>query len=276
MTTTSSTRIDTMADGTEQLRRRWTVDDPRAAMVLVHGIGEHSGRYEHVGAAFADAGIDVQACDLRGFGQSGGRRGHVDRFAQFLEDLGPQIADRRRFGVPVVLMGHSLGGLIVTTYLTTQQESGRPGPDLGVISAPALEAEMPQWQRLAAPMLGTITPKLFVPAAFDGSVLTRDTEVQDAFESDPLRVAGQTARLGREILRTMKATHGSLDRVRVPIYVFHGSDDELVPPGASEPLGRLPDATRRLWPGLRHECMNEPERDEVLAEIVAWLDGRLD
>ncbi len=264
-----------MADGTEQLRRRWAVEDPRAAMVLVHGIGEHSGRYEHVGAAFADAGIDVQACDLRGFGQSGGRRGHVDRFTQFLEDLGPQIADRRQLGVPVVLMGHSLGGLIVTTYLVTHRASGRPGPDLAVISAPALEAEMPHWQRLAAPALGIITPTMFVPAAFDGSVLTRDTEVQDAFESDPLRVAGQTARLGCEILRTMKSTRASLDRVDVPIYVLHGSDDELVPPHASEALGRLPDATRRLWPGLRHECMNEPERDQVLAEIVTWLDAHL-
>ena len=96
-------------------------------------------------------------------------------------------------------------------------------------------------------------------ADFDGSVLTRDEAVQTAYETDPLRVPASTARLGRETLRTMKHVQMTLDRLRIPTYVLHGSDDTLVPPAASESLASLPNVTRQIWDGLRHECMNEPE-----------------
>ncbi len=268
----STTETGTTFDGIDQFLRRWIpVGSPRAAMVLVHGIGEHAARYEHVGAAFAEAGIDVLAHDQRGFGETGGKRGHVETFAEFLADIEPLIADRSALGVPVILMGHSLGGLVSTAYLL----SDRPQPDLAVLSSPALAAELPGWQRAGAPLLGALVPKLKIPADFDGSVLSRDEQVQADYENDPLRVPTSTARLGREILRTMKTVSTSLDRLRIPTYVLHGSDDTLVPVSASEPLESLPNVTRRVWEGLRHECLNEPERDEVIAEIVAWLDGQL-
>lgn len=241
-------------------------------MLIVHGIGEHSGRYEHVGSAFAEAGIDVVAFDQRGFGETGGVRGHVDSFDDFLADVQPLIAQRRSLGVPVILFGHSLGGLIATTYLVSE----RPQPDLAVLSSPALAAELPAWQRVAAPLLGVVAPKLKISADFDGSVLSRDPQVQQDYEHDPLRVPVSTARLGREILATMGTTGAALDRLRVPTYVLHGSGDSLVPASASEPLASLPNVTRRLWHGLRHECLNEPERAEVIAEIVAWVDRQLD
>ncbi len=240
-------------------------------MVLVHGIGEHAERYEHVGAAFAAAGIDVLAHDQRGFGRSGGPRAYVESFDDFLADLEPLIADRRELGVPVILLGHSLGGLVVTAYLV----SDRPQPDLAVLSAPALAATLPGWQRAGAPLLGTLVPKMKVPADFDGSLLSRDPQVQQDYERDPLRVPASTARLGREILRTMKAVGTSLDRLRIPTYVLHGADDALVPVSASEPLESLPNVDRRVWPGLRHECFNEPERDDVIGEVVAWVDRQL-
>lgn len=268
----STTDTATTFDGLDQFRRRWLPDGtPRAAMLMVHGIGEHSGRYEHVGASFAEAGVDVLAYDQRGFGKSGGERGHVDAFDDFLSDVEPLIAERRELGVPVILLGHSLGGLVVTAYLV----SDRPQPDLAVLSSPALAAELPGWQRAGAPVLGAIAPKLKIPADFDGSILSRDVQVQQDYENDPLRVPFSTSRLGREILRKMKAVATSLDRLRIPTYVFHGADDTLVPPSASEPLESLPNVTRRVWPGLRHECLNEPERDDVIAEVVAWLDVQL-
>lgn len=240
-------------------------------MLLVHGIGEHTGRYEHVGAAFAAAGIDVLAHDQRGFGETEGTRGHVGAFDEYLADVEPLIDERRSLDVPVVLMGHSLGGLVATAYLVSE----RSQPDLAVLSAPALAAELPSWQRKAAPLLGTVIPSLRIPADFDGSVLSRDEQVQRDYENDPLRVPVSTARLGREVLRTMESTNKCLDRLRVPTYVLHGADDTLVPPSASAPLDILPNVTRRMWPGLRHECLNEPERDEVLAEIITWLDTQL-
>lgn len=269
----SNTEFSTASDGRRQLRRRWRPEgSTRAALLLVHGIGEHSGRYEHVGAALAEHGIDVLAFDQRGFGETAGRRAYVGSFDDFLDDVEALLAERRARDVPVVLMGHSLGGLVATTYLV----SDRPQPDLAVLSSPALAASVPSWQRLFAPPLGTVLPTLKVPADFDGSVLSRDTEVQSAYEHDPLRVPFSTARLGRETLKAMDATSSSLDRLRIPTYVFHGADDTLVPPTASEPLDELPNVTRIVWPGLRHECMNEPERDDVLAGITDWLDHHLD
>ncbi len=270
--TSSTVSYSTTHDGLKQLRRHWApTGTPRAAMLIVHGIGEHSARYEHVGAAFALAGIDVLAYDQRGFGETEGERGHVEHFDQFLDDLEALIAQRRALDLPVVLLGHSLGGLASTAYLVSE----RPQPDLAVLSAPALAAELPAWQRAGAPVLGAIVPKLRIPSDFDGSVLSRDVQVQQDYEHDPLRVPTSTARLGREILRTMKTVSDSLDRVRVPTYVLHGADDTLVPPSASAPLASLPGVTRREWPELRHECLNEPEQDAVIAEALTWIDAQL-
>jgi len=269
----SNTTYADTHDGLRQLRRRWEPSSsPRAAMLLVHGSGEHSGRYEHVGAHFAAAGIDVLAYDQRGFGETEGPRGHVDSFSDFLDDLDPLLAERRDLGVPVILMGHSLGGLVVTSHLISE----RSRPDLAVLSSPALGAELPAWQEKLAPALGTLFPKLRIPADFDGSVLSRDEKVQVAYETDPLRVATSTTRLGREILSTMAAVDRSLDRLRTPTYVLHGSDDTLVRPASSEVLATLPSVTRRVWDGLRHECLNEPEKHEVMDDVVAWIDAQID
>ena len=264
------------ADGDTQLRRYWRPAEgagkPRTAMVLVHGIGEHSGRYDHVGRYLAEQGHDVVGFDNRGHGQSSGRRGHIDHFGQFLDDVEAVLDDRRSLGVPVVLLGHSLGGLISATYGV----SGRPQPDLLVLSAPALAVQAPRWQRLAAPVLSKVAPKLFVKADLDAGLLSSDEEVQRAYRDDPLRVKGATAKLGQEIFTTMVATTAQLDRLTIPTYVLHGADDELVPPAASAPLEGRANVTYRRWPGLRHECLNEPARHEVLAEIEQWLSTQLD
>lgn len=267
----SETELSATTDGFTQLRRRWAVDTPRAAMLIVHGIGEHSGRYEHVGQFFAEYGIDTLSYDQRGFGQSGGRRAFVKSFDQYLDDVDQLLAERRSLGVPVVLMGHSLGGLVVTTHLV----SDRPQPDLAVISAPALHAEVPAWQKMLAPVLGRLAPKSHIPSKIEPELLSRDVAVQRAYVDDPLVIAGATAGLGHEIFSTMTATSSALDRVSVPAYVLHGAEDRLVPPSASEALGLLPDVTRKVWDGLRHECLNEPEQTEVLTDLVAWLDDQL-
>lgn len=259
-------------DGETQLVRRWSVADPKAALLLVHGIGEHSGRYVHVGHFLASAGIDVVAYDNRGFGQSGGRRAHIDDFETFLDDIEDHLAQRRNLGVPVILMGHSLGGLMAATYLV----SDRPQPDLAVLSSPALAAEVPRWQRIVAPILGRFAPSLFIKGTQMSGLLSRDEEVERAYHEDPLVILGATAGLGKAIFETMAETSNRIDRIRVPTYVLHGEDDELVPQTASVPLRDLPNVTYRSWPGLRHECMNEPERFEVLGEIRDWLDEQLE
>jgi len=258
-------------DGETQLVRRWAVTNPRAALLLVHGIGEHSGRYVHVGEFLASAGIDVVAYDNRGFGQSGGRRAHIDDFETFLDDIEDHLAQRRELGVPSVLRGHSLGGLMATTYLV----SNRPQPDLAVLSSPALAAEVPLWQRVAAPVLGRVVPSLFIKGTQMSGLLSRDEDVEKAYHEDPLVILGATAGLGKAIFETMEQTSGRIDQIRIPTYVLHGEDDTLVPQTASLPLRDVPTVTYRSWPGLRHECMNEPERFEVLGEILDWLEEQL-
>jgi len=267
----SQTELSETSDGVTQLRRHWAADAPRANMLIVHGIGEHSGRYEHVGSFFAEQGIDTLSFDQRGFGQSGGRRAYVKTFDQYLDDVEELLELRRQAGLPVVLLGHSLGGLVVTTYLT----SDRPQPDLAVISAPALEADVPGWQKMFAPVLARLRPKQHIPSKIDAQLLSRDVEVQRAYVNDPLVIAGATAGLGNEIFTTMASTNRKLDRLRVPTYVLHGAEDRLVPPSASEALGQLSSVTRKVWDGLRHECMNEPEQTEVLTGVAAWLDIEL-
>jgi len=268
---TATISFGTTRDGLEQLRRHWAVDAPKAAILLVHGIGEHSGRYGHVGEALAAAGYDTLGFDQRGFGKSGGRRAFVNHFTEFVDDIADLLVERRELGVPVVLMGHSLGGLISATYLV----SDYPQPDLAVLSAPALSAKIPLWQRVAVPVLSRVVPKLHVKSDFDGSVLSRDLDVQERYDNDPLRVDGSTAALGRQILDAMKATSPAIAKITLPTYVLHGEADTLVPPSASEPIGELPNVTRKLWADLRHECMNEPEWPEVVAGITDWLDAQL-
>lgn len=267
-----ATEFGSTRDGLSQLRRHWPVDDARASVLLVHGIGEHSGRYLHLGQGLANHGFDTLAFDNRGFGQSGGRRAFVDDFDQYLDDVEDLLLLRRQLDVPVVLLGHSLGGLISTTYLV----SARPQPDLAVLSAPALSADVPMWQRVAAPIIGRIRPQLFIKSEIDASILSRDPEVQDAYVNDPLLVSGATAGLALAIFNAMETTSAALERVRIPGYVLHGDADELVPPAASEAIGLLSEVERRLWPSLRHECFNEPEKDEVLGEVVSWINAQLE
>jgi lysophospholipase len=267
----SQHEIVTSRGGVTQLRRRWLAEDPRAALLLVHGIAEHCGRYEHVGEYFATRGIDALSFDLRGHGESGGRRGHVASFDEFLDDIAELLEERRELGVPVVLMGHSLGGLIAAAYVV----DGRPPPDLLVLSAPALAADVPGWQRTAASILGRVVPIVPIPNDLDGELLSRDEQVGVSYRDDPLRVKSASARLGKETFDAMGRAGSRLDRITMPTHVLHGADDKLVPPSATEGFESLPNATRVVHEGLRHECLNEPERDEVLAAIVAWLELQL-
>lgn len=267
----SSTRLGATRDGVPQLRRRWPARPARAAVLLVHGIGEHSGRYEPLGRHLSGHGFDVLGFDLRGFGQSGGPRAHVDRIEQYLDDIEDLLAEQRRLSVPVVLFGHSMGGLLVTRYLV----DGRPRPDLVVLSSPALDAEVPRWQRLAAPVLGRLAPRLRIPSRIEPNQLSCDAAVGRAYLDDPLVVRGATASLGRILFEAMSHSAGALERITAPTYVFHGSEDSVVPVSASASLERLPNVTRRIYPGLLHECLSEPDAEVVLADVLAWLEDQL-
>ncbi len=268
------------ADGIELLTRHWPADEaeaggawagaPWADVLIVHGLGEHSGRYEHVGDQLASAGIEAWSYDQRGNGASGGRRGHVDQWSQLHDDLGGRLAAVRAGagGRPVVLYGHSGGGLVVAGYCLTD----RPKPDLVVLSSPGLDSTLAAWKQRLVPIFGRLAPTLSIPNGIDGSTLSRDPSVAAKTADDPLCVKTSTTRFGaegfREQARVRAAAAGGLG---VPTFVLHGLDDGLVPARASEPFEGAPLTTRRTYAGLRHELHNEPEGPEVIDDIIAWL-----
>jgi alpha-beta hydrolase superfamily lysophospholipase len=268
-----SARVDfgLTRDGLVQLRRHWPADAPRAVVLLIHGISEHSGRYEHVGRFLADHGFEVAAIDLRGFGQSGGRRAYVDSFDDYLDDVEDQLHELRSLQLPIVLLGHSMGGLIALSYALT----ARPRPDLIALSAPALGANIPSPLRVAAPMLARVAPRLRVRSPITGDMLSTDPAVGEAYDNDPLIVRATTPALGVALMRQMEWVNANLGRLDVPTLVLHGADDQLVPARSTRDLADSTLVTRRNYPSLRHELFNEPSHGAILRDLVDWLEQRI-
>ena len=270
-------------DGTDLLVRHWPPDEveaggawagpPWGSVLLVHGLGEHSGRYEHVGDQLTGAGLEVAAYDHRGMGGSGGRRGDVERWSEYHDDLEARLADLRAGarGGPVVLYAHSLGGLITAGYLLDE----RPKPDLAVLSSPALDSALPGWKKRLAPVLARVGPTVAIANGIDGQTLSRDPSVAARTVDDPSCVKVSTARFGALALAEQaRVRAGAPKGFGIPTLVIHGEADRLVPVGASAVLEDAPLVERRTYPELRHELHNEPEGPAIVDEIIAWLRER--
>lgn len=263
----SNVQSVTVGDHTRLVRTWERPDRPWASVLLVHGIAEHSGRYELVGRQLAESGLKVRSFDLPGFGGTGGRRGHVDSFDEYLDAVGDELVSSTEAGLPTVLLGHSLGGLIALKYALDRT----PAPDYLVLSAPAIDANVPAWQRTLAPLLARIAPKLTIPNPVDGEQLSRDPSVAERYFADPLVYTKASTRMGAEMFDAMKAVVGRVPAM--PTHIVHGGADELVPAHFSAPLGEK--VSRKLYPSLRHEVFNEPEGPEVIADIVSWLKEQI-
>lgn len=236
----------------------------------MHGIAEHCGRYENTGGLLAEAGFRVRSADLIGCGATGGRRGDIADWADFLDQVGSLVAEARADGDTVVLMGHSMGGLIALEYALSE----RPRPDLLVLSAPSLSGGS-AWQRRLAAVLSRVAPRLSVPNLLKGEQLSRDPSVGERYFADSLVHTSTTARMGHALFTAMDRAQAALSRLDVPTLVLHGGSDTIVPPTATVELGSLPDVERRLYPGLRHELFNEPEGPDIVADVSDWISARL-
>lgn len=271
-------------DGVVLRTRSWgATGEPRARVLLVHGLSEHSGRYEHVGGWLARAGYEVHAYDQRGWGASGGLPGHVDRWTTLHEDLGERIGAlrARQPALPLVVYAHSMGGLVTTGYLLGGDRD-RLLPDMAVLSGPGLLSVYPAWLVVAAKVLGRIAPTVRPSRPDNGATLSRDPEVPRRFGRDPLH-RDPTTGFGMRGLQAQVVARRGLEALAtagrpfpVPALVLHGEDDRLVPFAATDWYRPLAGVEIRPFPGLRHELHNEPEGETIVAGVAAWIASQLE
>ena len=261
--------------GLDLYAQAWLPDDHvRSVVVVAHGLGEHSGRYAGLAEMLVGAGHAVYALDHRGHGRSPGARANIDRFEHLVSDYGAFAgrAARQHPDAPVVLLGHSMGGAVA--FATALR---LPGAIRGVVlSAPALAAAEAAsgTRKLLARVLSTVAPNTGV-WRIDASRVSRDPGVVQAYMADPLVHHGAVpARTVVELLDAMGGFLFQAPKLRLPTLVLHGTRDALVPVEATRPVYQALDVQRRTikyYEGLFHEVFNEPERAQVIADLLHWL-----
>lgn len=266
-------------DGVTIYHQAWLPDgDPRAVVVLVHGLGEHSGRYGHVGRALVDAGYAVHALDHRGHGKSSGKRAFVKRYDEFLHDLHQfrTMVGREHPGKPLVVLGHSMGGNIAMGYTLGDQD----GIAALVLSGPALQVgdDLSPLQLKIFTAISKVAPGVR-PKGLSADAISRDPAVVEAYRNDPLVYTGKiSAGLGAALIGAMQSFPDRYEQLRLPILVLHGTDDQLAAIAGSRELEAKAvnaDLTAHYYEGLYHEVFNEPEQDRVLADLTSWLDAHV-
>lgn len=264
-------------DGPRLATVRWAPSGPpRASVVVLHGLGEHAARYDGTARHLTHAGFAVLALDHEGFGRSEGRRGDV-RYPPTARAVDHLVARERERtgGAPVVLYGHSLGGLYAFLYA-----ADRPAADLAavVVTGPAFDSELRR-QRLKVAVvrtLGRALPGLTVRNGLRFERINRDPDVVAERYADPLVHGRATARFAIDVLAQMERVPTAAARVAVPLLVVHGDADLINPIAASRAVaGLVPSATLRTWPGGFHGLEDEREGPDVVAEVVAWIDRTL-
>ena len=265
-------------DGLELYENRWLPEgDPAAVVVLVHGFMEHSGRYAEVAGALNRQGYAVYAPDLRGHGKSPGDRVFIHSFDQYVDDLETFLerVRARHAGRPFFLFGHSMGGSIVALLAITR----RPDVRGVVLSAPAVQVGrqvFPILRRLAA-MLSTVFPRMRL-VRMGCNWLSRDPEVVADFRSDPLVFQDRfPVRTGAEILHAAQSIQDRMEALRHPLLLLHGTHDRVTDPEGSRRLyagAGSTDKTLKLYEGLYHDLLHEPERQQVTADLLEWLAAR--
>lgn len=267
----------TTSDGSQLYARRHEAEDARGEVVIVHGFGEHSGRYGPLIDHLIARRYSVISYDQRGHGKSGGLPGHIKRFNDYEEDLDRAIslAGSHNETHRIFIIGHSMGGLVALRYLAIR------GLKLGgaVISAPLirLASEAPAHKVMIARVGARVAPRLRLDNEIDPTALSRDPEVGRAYEADPLVHRLVSARWFAEATRAMQEMERWATDVKMPLLVMHGSADRIASPVATERiferLGSL-DKELVICPGFYHELFNEPEKQELFERVTDWLDAR--
>ena len=251
---------------------------PKAAIVLVHGLGEHCHRYQALAAHLNNNGIALSSMDLPGHGQSKGKRGHIDSFEDYQDAVLKLVNTTKQKlpDIPLFLLGHSLGGLISSKLLLKHQSEFTGA----LLSGAAILSpqEPPAWQQSIIKAIAKWFPTTKM-LALDASKVSRDPEVVDAYYSDPLVSHEKlSAQFLVSMLMAMEEVKGNANRITLPLYIMHGTADVMTSPQGSQLLFDLASSATKelkLYDGLYHEIFNEPEGPEIFAEMTSWIDQRL-
>lgn len=284
MTATHDSGRITTADQLDLVWQSWTPASPRGVIVIIHGLAEHGGRYRDTAEFFAANGWAVFTCDLRAHGLSpdpiGSARVHVNRFTDYLLDVDALVAlaKVKHEGLPLYILGHSMGGLVTIRY-ALQKPQVLAG---AIISSPALgthpQFKPPLFLKLMVSILSRLMPRLLVDSGLDTQAISRDPVIVKAYVDDPLVSKKVSTRWYSEIIKSMKKAHKDAPLLQTPMLVMQSGADRLVDPTAPARWAKL---TRDglvesvLWEGLYHEMFNEPEKDQVRAKTLDWLDANL-
>jgi alpha-beta hydrolase superfamily lysophospholipase len=265
------------ADHLRLFWQRYTPARPKATVLVLHGAGDHCGRYPGITAALVRAGFQVALMDFRGHGQSDGRRWHVDGFGDYLHDVDAFVAKLSQDGMAgerLFVLGHSQGGLITTLWALKHQRllSGvvRSSPFFRLALKP------PAGKVLAARMIGRVVPWLPVSAGLDLAKLTSDPELQRWTDRDPLYGRKTTPRWFEESGRAQLEAVRRAGELELPLLVLAAGADEIADVSAARAF--VEEASSRdkrivVYDGFRHEIFNEVRRAEPIGEAVAWLDA---
>jgi acylglycerol lipase len=257
----------------------WMPDgDVKGVLPIVHGLGEHSGRYMNVVQYFVPLGYVVYGMDHIGHGKSDGPREFVESFDDFSDAFGAYMSMIKLWqpGKPIFLLSHSIGGLIAAYYLLDHQAEFKGA----IFSAPVVKvaSHISRATVLMGKSLSVLAPMVGVMSV-DPKTISRDPAVVDAYIHDPLVFHRKTsARLSAEMLRALLRVSAETERITLPFLAMQGGDDRLVDPDGAQILyekAGSKDKTLKIYPGLYHEIFNEPEREMVFSDIAAWLEPRI-
>ncbi len=266
-------------DGLTMFARGWLPEkEPKAIVCLIHGLGEHIGRYEHVGAAFAAAGYAMLGFDLRGHGKSGGPRGHTPSLEAYFKDMDDFLGEaaKRYPSAPRFLYGHSLGGFLLPSYAITRKPNVRGM----IVSSPALRSALHEQKAkiMLVKVLGSIAPTITLSSGLIPEHLSRDPQVVNAYFNDPLVHNKVSTGFGRAALQAIDIIFGRAAQLSVPVLLVYCSEDKIAFPSGTEEFARLAPqglVTLKRYEGLYHEPHNEPEKAEVLKDYIQWLDAQV-
>ncbi len=248
----------------------------QASILLIHGFGEHTSRYDHFAEFYASHDIQVLGFDLHGHGRSGGARGHIptsttyfDEIDQFLINIQDQIEDK-----PLFIYGHSMGGMITLSYVM-QRNSNFAGV---ITTSPLIDTAKPMdaFTKKLAKFMDKIFPKLSLDSGLDRSFLSRDKAVVDAYNADPLIFGKTSTRLGSFMIDQADYLRQNASQFPLPLLMMVGSEEKIVNKSEIDQfMTKVPSGTYKVWDGLYHELHNEPEKQEVFDYTLDWIKENL-